>query len=111
MSQSDHDVAAGVRYVMQWICGLIALGALAMVGLVVLVAAPSDLVFIFKRGSLLPEILVFAVAAVIWLGLTLHRAVSRSSGQAELDDWGGNGTNYPVEDLPGTGGQPGHRPG
>lgn len=85
MSQSERSVALGVaRYLMQWICGLVALGTLAFAGFLVLAADSRALLFALKRGAFLPLAVVFVISALGWF---LSRpAASRSSRHAEPDE-------------------------
>ncbi|MFC7309004.1 hypothetical protein ACFQVC_32965 [Streptomyces monticola] len=53
----------------QWLCGVVAIGALAMLGSVALLNGPESFVFFLKRGTLLPLIAIFAVAMTAWLVL------------------------------------------
>ncbi|KAF4409329.1 hypothetical protein [Streptomyces lycii] len=85
MNRRDRALAreAG-RYVVMWFCGLLALCTLLFMGLLVLMTAPHGLLFLLRRGTLLPLILVFTVTCLCWLFLLL---VTRSDdAEDDADD-------------------------
>lgn len=51
MNQRDRDMARRVaRHLGQWISGLVALGTLALIGVLALMTHPEMLVFMLKRA-------------------------------------------------------------
>ncbi|WP_434598019.1 hypothetical protein [Streptomyces sp. A5-4] len=78
MNRRDHAIArAAARYFAQWLSGIAAVGALALLGAVVVVNGPETFIFFLKRGSLAPVVAIFAVATLAWLLLPLAGARDR----------------------------------
>lgn len=70
MNHRDRAIARSVaRYLAQWLSGFVAIGALAMLGVLALQNGPESFLFFLKQGSLTPLIAIFAVAMSAWLVL------------------------------------------
>lgn len=70
--------AQDARYIVQWICGMLAIGSLLTLGVIAFLSPPYVLVVHFKRGSLLGLIVVFMTSVLTWLLLWTVGARRRS---------------------------------
>ncbi|MER7173985.1 hypothetical protein [Streptomyces mesophilus] len=78
MNREDQAGARAVaRYLVQWLCGLIAVGALLLLAAVVLITDPSMLVYSFKQGMLWPLIGIAVLSLAVWLTLLVAGAATR----------------------------------
>ncbi|MEV5012785.1 hypothetical protein ACIQFZ_29320 [Streptomyces sp. NPDC093064] len=64
------------RYLAQWLSGVVAVGALALLGMIGLMNGPQMFVLFLKRGSLSPLIMIFTVSVLAWLLLLVAGARS-----------------------------------
>ncbi|MEV6782196.1 hypothetical protein [Streptomyces sp. NPDC051098] len=79
MNHRDRAIARAVaRRLAQWLCGVVAIGSLTMLGMVAFSNGPETFVFFLKRGSLTPMIAIFAVALAAWLVLLVAGARAES---------------------------------
>ncbi|MFB7739334.1 hypothetical protein ACFC08_34250 [Streptomyces sp. NPDC056112] len=77
MNQRDREIARAVaRYLAQWLSGVVAVGALALLGLIGLMSGPEDFVLFLKLGRLSPLIMIFTGSVLAWLLLRVAGARS-----------------------------------
>ncbi|MFF4863668.1 hypothetical protein ACFY3J_18385 [Streptomyces sp. NPDC001231] len=70
------------RYLAQWLSGVVAVGALALLGVIGVMSGPEDFVFHLKEGRLSPLVMIFTGSVLAWLWLLVAGARSRRH-----DEW------------------------
>ncbi|MEV5005480.1 hypothetical protein ACFY3J_07785 [Streptomyces sp. NPDC001231] len=78
MNHRDREIArAAARYLAQRLSGVVAVGALALLGMIGLMSGPEDFVLFLKLGRLSSLITIFTAAVFAWLLLRVAEARSR----------------------------------
>lgn len=78
MNHRDREIARAVaRYLAQWLSGVVAVGALALLGVIGVMSGPEDFVLSLKLGRLSFLIMIFTAAVLAWLLLRVAEARSR----------------------------------